>query len=63
MLVPPSDKELSKVLSRLKEGRSAGDNEIMPELMKCGGADYFEHTVRWTCFKRCALSMEVPAER
>ena len=43
MLVPPSEEELAKAFSRLKEGKAAGSNGIMPELVKYGGPDCLDH--------------------
>ena len=60
MLVPPSDEELSKALSSLKEGRAAGDNGIMPELVKCGGVDCFEHML--DLFQAVWVEQKVPVE-
>ena len=45
MMVPPSSVELCRTLGKLKGRKAAGENGILPEMVKCGGVECFAQPV------------------
>ena len=44
--MPPSEDEILAAMSSLKGGKAGGKNGVLPELLKCCGANLLEHLVK-----------------
>ena len=56
---PPDDEELFLALGKLKGRKAAGGNGILPEMIKCGGTECFEHMLE--LFQEVWKEQHVPA--
>ena len=42
---PPSEDEVLEALERTKSGKAGGKNSVLPEMIKCCGANLLDHLV------------------
>ena len=43
--VPPSEEEILDVIKLIKDGKAAGENGVLPEMIKCCGLDLLDYLV------------------
>lgn len=43
--VPPTEDEILEVLGKMKSGKAGGKNGVLPEMIKCCGANLLDHLV------------------
>ena len=52
---PPSEDEVFEALERTKSGKAGGKNGVLPEMIKCCGANLLDHLVElFQCVWRVA---------
>ena len=45
LCVPPSDDEVLAAMSTLRSGKAGGKNGVLPEMLKCCGANLLDYLV------------------